>query len=170
MNLNIISDILNSAFEKRYGLTTHIKQLPDKRIYVKVNDELLLDPFFFDDLFDDFRGQRIDDLSRHVTNFLADQIVNKYLKKSYKVLTPALNCSNEELVKYIRSMKGGERVMEMSVSCMQGCKGTVEVHDDGEVCIRWDHQEYADGAGVMVTSFTSGARIIDENDVYKSII
>lgn len=45
---------------------------------------------------------------------------------------------------------------------MIGMKGTVEIRD-GSVCIRWDHHEYADGAGVMVTSFTGGARMIEEN-------
>ena len=75
---------------------------------------------------------------------------------------PSLDCSNAELVAYIRAMKGGERVMEMGKSCMTGCKGTVEIRD-GKVCIRWDRQEFADGAGVMVTSFTGGARIIQDN-------
>jgi len=42
-------------------------------------------------------------------------------------------------------------------------KGTVEIKN-GTVCIRWDHAEYADCAGVMVTSFTGGARIIKDND------
>lgn len=45
---------------------------------------------------------------------------------------------------------------------MTGMKGTVEIRD-GSVCIRWDRHEYADGAGVMVTSFTGGARMIEEN-------
>lgn len=75
---------------------------------------------------------------------------------------PPLDCSSEELISYIRSMKGGERVMEMGGSCMKDSKGTVEIKD-GEVLIRWDHQEYEDGAGVMVTSFTGGARIINDN-------
>jgi hypothetical protein len=75
---------------------------------------------------------------------------------------PALDCSRDELVAYIRSMKGGERVQEMGGSCMIGCKGSVEIRD-GSVCIRWDRQEYAEGAGVMVTSFTGGARIIQDN-------
>lgn len=77
---------------------------------------------------------------------------------------PPLDCSHEELVSYIQSMKGGERVMEMGGGCMTGCKGTVEIHEDGSVCIRWDHREYADGAGVMVTSFTGGARTIQDNN------
>jgi hypothetical protein len=77
--------------------------------------------------------------------------------------SPSLDCSHDELVAYIKSMKGGERVMEMGGSCMIGMKGTVEIRD-GSVCIRWDHAEYADGAGSMVTSFTGGARIIQEND------
>jgi hypothetical protein len=59
-------------------------------------------------------------------------------------------------------MKGGERVMEMERSGMFGHKGTVEIRN-GDICIRWDHAEYADGAGVMVTSFTGGARIIQDN-------
>ena len=75
---------------------------------------------------------------------------------------PSLNCSHDELVAYIRSLKGGERVMEMGRAAMFGLKGTVEIRD-GDVCIRWDHAEYADGAGVMVTSFTGGARIIQDN-------
>ena len=77
--------------------------------------------------------------------------------------SPSLDCSHDELVAYIKSMKGGERVMEMGGSCMIGMKGTVEIRD-GSVCIRWDHAEYADGAGSMVTSFTGGARIIQENE------
>jgi len=72
---------------------------------------------------------------------------------------PPLDCSHEELVAYIRSMKGGERVMEMGGSGMAGMKGTVEIRDN-DVLIRWDHAKYADTAGVMVTSFTGGARII----------
>jgi hypothetical protein len=76
--------------------------------------------------------------------------------------SPSLDCSHDELVAYIHSMKGGERVMEMGGSCMIGKTGTVEIRDSG-VCIRWDSAEYADGAGVMVTSFTGGARIIQEN-------
>lgn len=75
---------------------------------------------------------------------------------------PSLDCPPDELVAYIKSMKGGERVMEMGESGMTGMKGTVEVKD-GTVCIRWDYAEYADYAGVMVTSFTGGARIIEEN-------
>lgn len=75
---------------------------------------------------------------------------------------PSLDCSRDELVAYIRSMRGGERVMEMERSAMYGLKGTVEIRN-GDVCIRWDHVEYADGAGVMVTSFTGGARIIQDN-------
>ena len=75
---------------------------------------------------------------------------------------PSLDCSHDELIAHIRSMKGGERVQEMGGSCMIGMKGTVEIRD-GSVCIRWDHSEYADGAGVMVTSFTGGARIIQDN-------
>ena len=75
---------------------------------------------------------------------------------------PSLDCPHDELVAYIRSMRGGERVREMERSAMYGLKGTVEIHDD-DVCIRWDHAEYADGAGVMVTSFTGGARIIQDN-------
>jgi hypothetical protein len=75
---------------------------------------------------------------------------------------PSLDCSHDELVAYIRSMKGGERVQEMGGSCMIGGKGTVEIRD-GSVYIRWDLQEYAEGAGVMVTSFTGGARIIKDN-------
>lgn len=78
------------------------------------------------------------------------------------ICSPSLDCPHDALVAYIRSMKGGERVVEMGGSCMKGCKGTVEIRN-GSVCIRWDHQEYADGAGVMVTSFTGGARIIQEN-------
>lgn len=77
--------------------------------------------------------------------------------------SPSLDCPREDLVAYIRSMKGGERVQEMGGSGMIGMKGTVEIRD-GSVCIRWDHHEYADGAGVMVTSFTGGARMIEEND------
>ena len=76
--------------------------------------------------------------------------------------SPPLDCPYEDLVAYIRAMKGGERVQEMGGSCMTGMKGTVEIRD-GSVCIRWDHHEYADGAGVMVTSFTGGARMIEEN-------
>lgn len=76
--------------------------------------------------------------------------------------SPPLDCPREDLVAYIRSMKGGERVQEMGGSCMIGCKGTVEIRD-GSVCIRWDRQEYAEGEGVMVTSFTGGARMIEEN-------
>jgi hypothetical protein len=75
---------------------------------------------------------------------------------------PSLDCSHDELVAYIRAMKGGERVQEMGGSCMIGSKGTVEIRD-GRVCIRWDRQQYAEGAGVMVTSFTGGARIIQHN-------
>ena len=75
---------------------------------------------------------------------------------------PLLDCTNDELVAYIRSMKGGERVIEMGGSAMTGMKGTVEIKD-GTVCIRWDHAEYADCSGVMVTSFTGGARIIKDN-------
>ncbi len=74
---------------------------------------------------------------------------------------PSLDCTNDELVAYIRSMKGGERVMEMGGSAMTGMKGTVELKN-GSVLIRWDHAEYADCAGVMVTSFTGGARIIED--------
>lgn len=77
-----------------------------------------------------------------------------------KSIHPPLDCSREELISYILSMKGGERVMEMGGSCMKDSKGTVEI-EDGKVYIRWDHQEYEDGARVMVTSFTGGARIID---------
>jgi len=73
---------------------------------------------------------------------------------------PPLDCSHEALVAYIRSMKGGERVVETQ-DCMKGCEGTVEIKD-GCVRIRWDHQKYADGEGVMVTSFTGGARIIPD--------
>ena len=76
--------------------------------------------------------------------------------------SPSLDCSLTELYAYIKSMKGGERVMEMGGGGMIGATGTVEL-EDGDVLIRWDHQEYADGAGVMVTSFTGGARIIPEN-------
>jgi len=57
-------------------------------------------------------------------------------------------------------MKGGERVMEMGGSCMIGETGTVEIRG-AEVCIRWD-TKFAEGSG-MVTSFTGGARIIQEN-------
>lgn len=81
---------------------------------------------------------------------------------------PPLNCSNEVLVAYIKSMKGGERVMEMGGSGMVGMKGTVEVKD-GKVNIRWDHTEYADCAGVMVTSFTAGARIIEPGSIILKI-
>ena len=77
--------------------------------------------------------------------------------------SPSLDCPHDVLVSYIRSMKGGERVMEMGGGCLVGATGTVELKND-DVCIRWDHREYADGAGVMVTSFTGGARIILEND------
>ena len=76
---------------------------------------------------------------------------------------PSLDCSHDELVAYIRSMTGGERVMEMERSAMYGLTGTVEIRN-GDVCIRWDHAEYADGAGVMMTSFTGGARIIQDNE------
>jgi len=79
---------------------------------------------------------------------------------------PSLDCSHEELVAYIRSMTGGERVQEMGRSGMQGMKGTVEIQNNS-VCIRWDRHEYADGAGVMVTSFTGGARIIEANVIYS---
>lgn len=75
---------------------------------------------------------------------------------------PSLDCSREELVAYIKSMKGGERVMEMGESGMKGMKGTVEIKDD-QILIRWDRHEYADGAGVMVSTFTGGARIIQDN-------
>lgn len=71
-----------------------------------------------------------------------------------------MDCSHDELVAYIRSMKGGERVMEMGGSCMTGETGTVEIRDSG-VCIRWD-TKFAEGSG-MVTSFTGGARIIQDN-------
>ena len=81
---------------------------------------------------------------------------------------PALDCPKEELVAYIRSMKGGERVMEMGGSCMQGEKGTVEIRE-GRVLIRWDWQDFTDRPGVMVTSFTGGARIIQENPVPDKI-
>lgn len=74
---------------------------------------------------------------------------------------PPLDCSHEELVAYILAMKGGERVQEMGCSCMIGMKGTVEIKN-GSPHIRWDHHEYIDGNGVMVTSFTAGARIIQE--------
>ena len=76
-----------------------------------------------------------------------------------KSLSPPLDCLHEELVAYIKSMKGGERVMEMGVSCMQGQTGTVEIRDSG-VCIRWD-TVFDEGSG-MVTSFTGGARIIKD--------
>jgi hypothetical protein len=75
---------------------------------------------------------------------------------------PPLDCTHEELKKYILSMQGGERVQEMEKSGMHGMKGTVEIRGE-DVLIRWDHQEYDDVAGVMVTSFTGGARIITEN-------
>lgn len=71
---------------------------------------------------------------------------------------PTLWCPHEELVEFIRSMKGGERVQEMGESGIKGEKGTVEIKD-GSVNIKWD-TDY-DG-GTMTTSFTGGARLIDE--------
>ena len=62
---------------------------------------------------------------------------------------------------YIRSMKGGERVMEMGESGMKGETGTVEIRDSG-VCIRWATK--FEQPGTMVTSFTGGARIIQDNE------
>lgn len=73
---------------------------------------------------------------------------------------PSLDCSLTELVTYIKSMKGGERVIEMGGSCMIGETGTVELRG-AEVCIRWD-TKFVEGSG-MVTSFTGGARIIQGN-------
>jgi len=90
-----------------------------------------------------------------------DPDLDRPLKPMIPEITPPLDCSHEDLVAYIRSMKGGERVQEMGSSCMTGQKGTVEIKN-GDVLIRWDRREYADGAGVMVTSFTGGARIIPD--------
>lgn len=83
------------------------------------------------------------------------------MKNKIEFIGPALDCSHEELVTYIRSMKGGERVMDMDSGPFDGLKGTVEIREGcGTICIRWDHHEYADIAGVMVTSFIGSARII----------
>jgi hypothetical protein len=77
-------------------------------------------------------------------------------------IDPPLDCSNEVLVAYIRSMKGGERVIEMGGSAMKGETGTVEINPVGGICIRWD-TEFKEGSG-MVTSFTGGARIIEPRE------
>ena len=97
----------------------------------------------------------------------AELCARRVQESSAPPCSPPLDCPHEELVTYIRSMKGGERVQEMGLSGMHGMKGTVEIRD-GSVCIRWDHREYADGAGVMVTSFTGSARIIEANSSISS--
>lgn len=73
--------------------------------------------------------------------------------------SPSLDCSREQLVEFIQSMKGGERVIEMGQSGMKGETGTVEIRESG-VCIRWDTK--FDQPGTMVTSFTGGARLLSQ--------
>lgn len=72
---------------------------------------------------------------------------------------PPLDCSREDLVAYIRSMKNGDRVMEMGGSAFTGETGVVEVREDGGVYIKWD-TVFECGRSGMVTSFTGGARLI----------
>lgn len=71
---------------------------------------------------------------------------------------PPLGCPHAELVAFIRSLKPGDRVIELGYSGMKGQTGTVELRE-GNVLIRWD-TKFEEGTG-MVTSFTGGARLLD---------
>lgn len=74
---------------------------------------------------------------------------------------PPLNYSIKDFREFVSTLKDGERVQEYGTSCMEGMQGTVEIRE-GWPHIRWDEFTDATGySGVMVTSFTVGARLIN---------
>jgi hypothetical protein len=87
--------------------------------------------------------------------------VQQALGTDVAAANPPLDCSHDDLVTYIKSMKGGERVMELGYSSMLGKQGIVEIKNE-QILIRWDWEEFADGSGVMTTSFTGGARRLQD--------
>jgi len=74
--------------------------------------------------------------------------------------TPPLDCPQEELIEFIRSLKPGDRVVERGQSCMTGETGTVVLCGDGRTGVRWD-TKFREGSG-MVTSVTGGTRRLQD--------
>jgi hypothetical protein len=67
---------------------------------------------------------------------------------------------------YILGFKDGERVIETSLSALHGRMGTIYHNKDGGVCIMWDECQRQRPPGKMGTSFTGGARRLNEQDLF----
>lgn len=67
---------------------------------------------------------------------------------------------------YILGFKDGERVIETSRSALQGQQGTIYHSKDGMTCIMWDDDPNRTPRGKMGTTFTGGARRLNEQDLF----
>lgn len=72
-----------------------------------------------------------------------------------QIANPPIGSSSE--VEYLRSLKEGERVIELGKSCMTGSLGTVYINKDGVICVMWETEE-----GKMGTSVTHGTRRLND--------
>ncbi len=99
--------------------------------------------------------------SKFSTSLLMQNPTHPYQLKTSRTSTPEtvpgppLDCSQEELFKYIKTMKAGDRVKDFGRWGIRGWIGTIVISDHGQVNIRWDDHPCFRG---VITHFTEGSR------------
>ena len=80
------------------------------------------------------------------------------------VVTLENKMTDDEVMAYLKTLKVGERVIEVGQSCMTGKKGTVYISENemtkGSICVRWD--AWPGETSRMGTSATWGTRRISD--------